>query len=35
MKQEVMVVALASAGPYASHLHLASDRQPSQYLTIE
>jgi len=22
------VVAVASAGPYATHLHLASDRQP-------
>jgi len=26
MKQEMMGVAVASAGPYANHLHLASDR---------
>jgi len=26
-------VAVASAGPYANHLHLAPDRQPHQYLT--
>jgi len=25
-------MAVASAGPYASHLHLAADRQPRQYL---
>jgi len=26
------VVAVASAGPYANHLHLAPDRQPRQHL---
>jgi len=26
-------VAMASAGPYANHLHLAPDREPRQYLT--
>jgi len=26
-------VEVASAGPYANHLHHAPDRQPSQYLT--
>jgi len=25
-------VAVASAGPYANHLHLAADRQPRQHL---
>jgi len=25
-------VAVASAGPYANHMHLAPDRQPHQYL---
>jgi len=28
-------VAVASAGPYANHLHLAPDRQPCQYLTTQ
>jgi len=28
-------VAVASAGPYANHLHLALDRQPHQYLTTQ
>jgi len=28
-------LAVASAGPYANHLHLASDRQPCQYLTTQ
>jgi len=28
-------VAVASAGPYAIHLHLAPDRQPCQYLTTQ
>jgi len=28
-------VAVASAGPYANHLHLAPDRQPRQYLTTQ
>jgi len=28
-------VAVASAGPYANHLHLAADRQPRQYLTTQ
>jgi len=27
--------AVASAGPYASHLHLAPDRSPRQHLTTE
>jgi len=26
-------VAVASAGPYTNHLHLAPDRSPRQYLT--
>jgi len=26
---------MASAGPYANHLHLAADRQPRQYLTTQ
>ena len=26
--------AVASAGPYASNLHLAPDRQPHQHLTL-
>jgi len=26
-------VAVASAGPYANHFHLAPDRQPDQHLT--
>ena len=28
-----MAVAVTSAGPYANHLHLASEREPRQYLT--
>ena len=28
-------MALASAGPYANHLHLSPDRQPCQYLTTQ
>jgi len=28
-------VAVASAGPYANHLHLAPDRKPRQYLTTQ
>jgi len=28
-------VAVASAGPYANHLHLAPDRQPRQYLITQ
>jgi len=28
-------VAVASAGPFANHLHLAPDRQPPQYLTTQ
>jgi len=28
-------VAVASAGPYANHLHLAPDRKPRQYPTIQ
>jgi len=28
-------VALASAGPYANHLHLAPDRLPRPYLTTQ
>jgi len=28
-------VAVASAGLYANHLHLAADRQPHQYLTTQ
>jgi len=31
MKQEMMGVAVASAGPYANHLHLVPDRQPRQH----
>jgi len=30
----MMGVAVASAGPYANHLHLAADKQPHQYLTM-
>jgi len=26
---------VASAGPYANHLHLAPDRQPCQYFTTQ
>jgi len=28
-------VAVASAGPYANHLHLDLDKQPCQYLTTQ
>jgi len=28
-------VAVASAGPYANHLHLAPDRRPCQYLNTQ
>jgi len=35
MKQRDDGVAVASAGPYANHFHLAPDRQPCQYLTIQ
>ena len=28
-------MAVASAGPYANHLHLAADRQPCQYLATQ
>ena len=28
-------MAVASAGPYANHLHLAPDRKPRQYLTTQ
>jgi len=28
-------VEVASAGPYANHLHLAPDRYPHQYLTTQ
>ena len=28
-------MAVASAGPYANHLHLAPDRKPCQYLTTQ
>jgi len=28
-------VAVASAGPYANHLHLAPERLPRQYLTTQ
>ena len=31
----MMGVAVASAGPYANHLHIAADRQPRQYLTTQ
>jgi len=30
VKQEMMGVAVASAGPHANHLHLTPDRQPHQ-----
>ena len=30
-----VAVAVASAGPYATHLHRAPDRQPCQYLTTQ
>ena len=32
-KQEMMGVAVASAGPYENHLHLAADRQPLKFFT--
>jgi len=28
-------MAVASAGPYANHLHLAPDRSPRKYLTTQ
>jgi len=31
----MMGVAVASAGAYANHLHLAPDRQPCQHLTTQ
>ena len=33
LEQEMMGLAVASAGPYANRLYLASDRLPCQYLT--
>jgi len=33
MKQQMM--AMASAGPYTNHLHLAPDRQPRQHLITQ
>jgi len=35
LEREMMGVAVASAGPYANHLHIAADRQPRQYLTTQ
>jgi len=35
MKQEMMGVAVASAGPYANHLHLTPERQPHQHLITQ
>jgi len=35
MKQETVRVAVASAGPYANHLHLTADRYPRQHLITQ
>ena len=37
MKQEMMgwLMAVASAGPYANHLHLTQDRQPCQHIITQ
>jgi len=34
MKQEIDKVAVASARPYANHLHLDPDRKPRQHLSF-
>jgi len=35
MKQEMMGVTVASAGPYANHQHLAPEIQPCQHLITQ
>jgi len=35
MKQEMMGLAVASAGPYAIHLHLTPDREPRQHFITQ
>jgi len=35
LEQEIYGVVVASAGPYANHLHVAPDRYPCEYLTTQ
>jgi len=35
MNQEIIKVAVASAGPYTNHLQLVPDRQPCQHLITQ